>query len=58
METICVQGKNEVMFDPERDFPALVRRDMGDDAAAFVEKVMLENKELFEEVKSYEQYCD
>ncbi|WNX84389.1 hypothetical protein RWV98_17720 [Agathobaculum sp. NTUH-O15-33] len=58
METICIRGKTEVMFYPERDFPALVRRDMGNDAAGFVEKIMLENKELFEEVKSYEQYCD
>ena len=49
-ETFYVHGKTEVMFNPERDFPALVRRDMGDDAARFVEQIMLENKELFEEV--------
>lgn len=43
METLYINGKTETMFYPERDFPALVREHMGDDAARYTEK-LIENQ--------------
>lgn len=46
-----LDGKVETLFYPDRDFTALVRKHMGDDAANYVESLVLENKQLFEEIK-------
>lgn len=57
--TICIKGKNETMFQPDRDFAELLRKHLGDEAATFYRaRIARMNEDITfykEEVKWYQE---